>query len=262
MKNVILLAVALATFDVAPTLAEVTLTYELTNTDNGKSVKQFSIKEFYARIDDPADKNKYLLFQAGKFFPLFEVNQSEKIYTRLTPAATPTLGPSSPPKQAAKTSEPHNKATTDTGPADGTQGQPETGKHPGPAPSEASAKTPAPRLKPTKKSRKVADIECRIVLELQEGKPVIEHCMANSARLGITKREVITLSRTFNMGRDEQFDWLATGTKDEEFISIESKDLRSNRMLRLVALSTKPRPAGYYQIAREYRQVAHDSQLE
>ena len=94
---------------------------------------------------------------------------------------------------------------------------------------------------------------------MHEGEPVKEHCMANSAALGVTKREVITLARLFAMARKQEFNWLGVGTKDEEFISVQSRDLRDNRMLQLTAVSTKPLPTGYLRIPRAFEKVDSDA---
>jgi hypothetical protein len=213
--------------------ADATLTYQLVEADGSKAEKKFSTARFFIRIDDPADKDQYLLFQAGKFFPLFSVDQAKNSYTRLTSTVTPYMSP--------KSREHHGANQTDE--QGGSKQKAET------------RQKQAAKLKPTNKNRKVAGIECRVVQELADGKPVIEHCMANSARLGVTDRELITLARTFEMARSKDFGWLATGTEDEEFISVQSKDLRDNRVLTLTTVSTKPLPQGYLRIPREYKEV-------
>ena len=108
----------------------------------------------------------------------------------------------------------------------------------------------------------IAGIRCRVVHELRDGEAVMEHCMANSAALGVTKREVITLSRLFSMSRKMDFDWLGTGTKDEEFVAVQSRDLGNNRVLQLTSVSTKPLPAGYLRIPRSFKLVESDTQSE
>ena len=57
------------------------------------------------------------------------------------------------------------------------------------------------------------------------------------------------------MARSKDFGWLGTGTEDEEFISVQSKDLRDNRVLTLTTVSTKPLPQGYLRIPREYKEI-------
>ena len=138
----------------------------------------------------------------------------------------------------------------------------------GEAPAEAASDAPAAKsarrteaaiLKPTKKMRSVAGIECRVVHELIDGKPAIEHCMANSARLKVTDRELITLARSFGMARNMEFGWLGVGTQDEEFVSVQSRDLRDERLLELTSVSTKPLAEGYLRIPKTYSLVEPDT---
>ena len=63
------------------------------------------------------------------------------------------------------------------------------------------------------------------------------------------------MTRTFSMARDHQFGWLAVGTEDEEFISIQSRNLRSGKTFQLTSVSNKPLAQGYLKIPREYKQV-------
>jgi hypothetical protein len=72
-------------------VADATLTYELTGPNDAGTTKTLAIARFFARVDDSAKPDSYLLYQAGKFFPLYEVNPAEKAYTRLTPKVKPTL---------------------------------------------------------------------------------------------------------------------------------------------------------------------------
>ncbi len=83
--------------------------------------------------------------------------------------------------------------------------------------------------------------------------------MANSARLRITDRELITLSRLFGMARNMEFGWLGVGTEDEEFVSVQSRDLRDDRILELTSVSTKPLAAGYLRIPSAYKLVESET---
>jgi hypothetical protein len=235
-----MLAAVLALFGAASVHADATLTYELTAADGSKNTKKFSTARFYVRIDDPVDKESYLLFEAGKFFPLYAVNPVNSTYSRLTPEVTPYMSPQSRVHHGADKKAPGETAQT----------------------PETATKKPAPKLKPTKKQRRIAGIECRIVHELHQDKAVIEHCMANSARLGVTDREVITMARTFEMARNRDLGWLGTGSGDEAFVSIYSKDLRDNRVLQITAVSNKPLEAGYLRIPREYKQVTAEAKRQ
>lgn len=293
LKRLGVLALGLAGCGASMTQADATLTYELTGSDANKSVKQFSIARFFVRIDDPAEAKRFMLFQAGRFFPVYAVDEAESNYRLLTPPEKPWLGPNTRAKQmaqgknaaevaqqqtseeqtrteetAAEPSESEDSAGVKQAPA--SPGQ--AAKAEADAPADASTREtspaasakpdgrlPAPTFKPSKKKRTVAGIRCRVVHELFDDKPVKEHCMANSAALGVTKREVITLSRLFAMARKLEFDWLGVGTKDEEFIAIHSRDLGDNRMLQLTSLSAKPLPAGYLRIPRSFTLVESDA---
>lgn len=208
--------------------ADATLTYELSEADGSKVIKKFSTARFYVRIDNPADEKRYLLFEAGKFFPLYEVDQAESTYKQLTPEVIPYMGPDTMAKKAADAHTPE---------------------------VEPAEKAPVPVFNPVKKKLKVAGINCRVINEMVDGKPVIEHCMANSANLDLTTREIISMARTFSMARDRKFDWLGVGTEDEEFISVQSRDLRTNRVLKLTSVSNKPLAQGYLRIPRGYKKV-------
>jgi hypothetical protein len=212
----------------APAGADATLTYELTEADGSKTTKKFSTARLYVRIDDSADEKRYLLFEAAKFFPLYSVNQAESSYTQLTPKVIPYMGPET---MAKKTADAHT---------------PEI---------EAVEKAPPAVLKPSNKKRTIAGIRCRVINEMLDDKPVVEHCMVNSANLDVTTREVISMARTFSMARDRDFGWLAASTEDEEFISIQSRDLRTRRVFELTSVSNKPLAQGYLRIPREYKQV-------
>jgi hypothetical protein len=230
-------ALVLVTCSTSIAHADATLTYELSGPDGEKMVKEFSTSKFFVRIDDPSTPDQHLLFQAGRFFPLYSVDTAKRSYIRLTGEVIPFTGPESRKHRGAD----------------------ETGANQDPSQTAVqtaqNAKKPAASLKPTKTKRKVAGIECRVVHEVADGAPVIEHCMANSARLGLTKREIITMARTFEMARNRDLGWLGVGTEDEEFVSVYSRDQRDNRVLQLTEVSNAPLPVDYHSIPREYQQV-------
>ena len=165
--------------------ADATLTYELTEADGSKTEKKFSTARLYVRIDDSADEKRYLLFEAAKFFPLYSVNQAESSYTQLTPKVIPYMGPETAAKKAADAYTPE---------------------------IEAVEKAPKPVLKPSNKKRTIAGIRCRVINEMMDGEPEIEHCMVNSANLDLTTREIISMARLCSMAHDRDLGWLAVGT--------------------------------------------------
>ena len=79
--------------------------------------------------------------------------------------------------------------------------------------------------------------------------------MATKARLGITERESRTLARWFTMARREGFDWLGAATEVENFVSVQSRDLRRNKTLELKSVSKAPLPAGYLRIPKSFKEA-------
>jgi len=308
MKNALGTIMAAAGCIATAAYGDALLTYELTRPGAEARVQKVAIARFFARVEDSTKPDTYLLFQGGKFVPLFEVNPSQKTYRQLTPEVKPTLhagstGAAAKPATATATSEQNRsglpgpaasasaaKTAEQTAAATGgetskkpeaTTPEPTSTGEMSPAPAgptagaqadqaeanpavEGSGKTPRssaaqpkakPKLKATWDKREVAGIECRVVEEIEDGKPVIEHCMANKARLGITERETRTLARLFAMARDRGYGWLAVGTGDEEFVSIQARDMADGSELILKSVSTEPLPAGYLRISPEFKQT-------
>lgn len=81
LKSFGLCALVLGVCGAPAAYADATLTYELSGPETNKTVKKFSLARFFARIDDPAEAERYLLFQAGKFFPLYAVDKANQTYT-------------------------------------------------------------------------------------------------------------------------------------------------------------------------------------
>jgi len=314
--------------------ADATLVYGLDGGSRGKVEKTFSIARFFVRIDSSDEDGRYLLFQAGKFFPLFSVNETEETYTRLTPPVKARLGPETRTKgsqtqpandeakpvasDASKPSEadeasaaaadetkpagadatrsaaddavpaepasnvsgtaaleaPATAATQSTaegglpepaaahdgnvesakeGVSETSAQQGETAKEPAPPP----ALVPAPRFQATPKRDEVAGISCRVVQEIVNDKPVVEHCMANKAALGITEREMRTLARLFALARERSWDWLGAATEDEAFVSVRSRRLDSDARLELGSVSTDPLPQGHLRISRKFTEIPY-----
>ena len=246
MKLIIKTLVMLAMCHSHNAHADAALTFKLSGPDMQSRVKKISISRFFTRIDDPADPQRYLIYQTGKFFPLFEVDQAAKTYTRLTPEVNATLHANFPKTEPAGQDKPSAQskdvATQQDDPA-GRTGESE---------QVFAAKT---SLKNTKKQQSVAGIKCRLIEELRDNRPVMHHCMADKSRLGFTEREVRSLARVFGMARERGYEWLGTATGDEKFVSIKSRDLSNGMTLELVSVSNKPLPVGYLRIPKEYQKV-------
>lgn len=300
-KDTLRLIAALAGCCVSAAYGDATLVYELAGPDSPKAEKTFSVARFWVRVDDPAEKDQYLLFQAGKFFPMYRVAPTAQTYTRLTPEVKPTLHAGSgkkleaaseqqpqgsvpseaqansaketderedqpatqeqPEKQAAEVAEQAKPDAPDAG--DETPMTPEQPQSPDKATTAATQPAEYVKFKATKKMDTVAGIKCRVILELgRDDKPVKEHCMANTGHLGLTEREVITVARLFAAAREMDFEWLGVGTKDERFVSIQTRDLASNETLQLKSVSTKPLPKGHLRVPKSFKEVTSEEQAQ
>jgi hypothetical protein len=324
MHKRLALSLALIIVPSAPVHADAALVYELNQAGAVAAQKTFSISDFFVRVDSAEEPDSYLLFQAGKFFPLYRVNQEDGTYARLTPPVQARLGPLNRTKPVAPAAEseaatasaaaaPPPASETETPPAGvpdpkqgaaaetksedtpaaakgstasapaapTTAGETETppagvpdpkqgaAAETGPADPPAAAalqdqgvKSDAPpslpkvaKFRPTRKQDQVAGVSCRVVLELIDGKPAVEHCMANKAALSITERETRTLARLFSMARVRGYDWLGTATEDEEFVSVRSRDLARDKTLVLKSVSTQALPNGYLRVPRAFKEV-------
>lgn len=277
MKNILKFAAAIAGLCALPTHADVTLNFELSGPDMQSSAKNVSISRFFARIDDPAEPDSFLLYQAGKFFPLYQVNTSAATYTLLTPEVKPTLHAGITPKpEKATTEEPTateaasaTDASAETEQADSTAAETATQTSKvvtelatvdkaADYTSETTQDKPKTSLRLTKQSKTIAGVQCRVVEELAGDQPVMTHCMAEKTHLGISERETRTLARIFEMARERGYGWLGTATTDEQFVSIASQDLQSNKTLQLKSHSSKPLPTGYLRVPREFKKVPNE----
>lgn len=288
MKNVLKIAAVTASLWTFTAHADVTLTYELNGPEMEPRMEVISLARFFARIDNPAEPNTYLVYQTGKFFPLYRVDQTNGTYTRLTPEVNPTLHAESTPdagtaqdkpqqeamdaaahQSSAEVSEPvpatsseaKDSAVTETETGSATQAAAVataqvTHAKPASVTTQVTLATPATTLRLTQQTKEIAGVACRVVEELAGKQPVMIHCMADKARLGISEREIRSLARVFQMARERNFGWLGTATRDEKFVSVASEDLQSKKTLQLQFASTKPLPAGFLRIPREFKEVS------
>ena len=233
--------------------ADVTLEYSLSVGNETAVTKKISIARFFARVDSSDRPDEYLLFQAGKFFPLYRVNVAGGAYELLTPRVKPTLrtgvkeaNAAAPRGEAGDKANPSTSQDKEANAADTEQLTAATS-----APKDS---LDVPVFKPLRKMDEVVGIRCRMVLEMANEKPVVEHCMANTAGLGITEREARTLARLFVMAKKKGYGWVGTATKDEDFVSVRSKTTDQTSSLELVSVSTKALTPGYLRIPREYKE--------
>ena len=202
------------------THADLSLEFVRSSEPGQATTLTLAIARFYARVDDSNEPNRRLLYQAGKYFPLHEINDDTQTYRLLS-----TRDPK------------HQSSETPAG-----------------KPDEAKA-TPPIKLQPTKQSRTIAGINCLVITETWDGEAVREHCMANKARLGASEREMRTLARLFSMAREKDLGWMFAATDDEDFVSISTVDLRDQKRIDLKAASTAPLPVGHLRVPDGYRPV-------
>ena len=83
----------------------------------------------------------------------------------------------------------------------------------------------APKFKPIPKKQTVSGVRCQPVDEMdKDDKSIAEHCMSASGPLGLSAREMITLSRLLMSARRIGFGWPGVATPDERQASILSKN--------------------------------------
>jgi hypothetical protein len=221
------------------------------------AAKTLSVARFFVRVESSDQAGEYLLFQAGKFFPLFRVDEQNRTYTRLTPPVQPRLGPAD---RGAVRPEAATEATAPPAAA----ARPESAAPASVAGSPAAGATtpPGPRLQPTERMETVGGVRCRVVMELVDGAPAVEHCMANKAALGITERETRSLSRLFEMARKRGWDWLPAATGDEEFVSVRSRRATDGAAWTLRSVSTAALPVDYMRVSRDFRELPYQPPAE
>ena len=201
--------------------ADTTLVYETLDKDGAKTQHTFSISGRFVRIDaEPSKQPGYALFDSGRMV-MFFVDDKTKSYTPVR--ATPPIMESMP-HVTQKTEKP-------TDPAPGTT------------------------LKATKKKRTVADKRCRVVMEMVDDKQVAEHCMSGTGELGLSTREMMTLSRLFTKTGDLDLGLPGTATTDESYASIQTQRQDDKASQKLISSSKQAIPAEKLRIPREYKQL-------
>ena len=243
-------------FGVPAVQADATLVYALTDGTAGSVEKKISLTRFFARVDSSDRPDEYLLYQAGKFFPLYRVDTVKRSYRLLSSSVDPAgLGAMVEDSPVPAAGEGADDAASETA----NSGQGEQNAAP---PTDAAAaarvmpdEAPEAQFKPTRNMDSVAGVRCRVVMELEGGAPVVEHCMANKAGLGITERESRTLARLFVQSRRLGWGWLGAATSDEDFVSVRSYDPRSAGTLELQSVSRLALEPGYMKVPSDFEAV-------
>ena len=241
--------------------ADATLSYKLEPGTGQAQQLKIDIDGFFARIQSAAAPGGWWLFQAGKFFPVYRVDDKAETWTRLTEAPQARLGPvnrTAGIRQAPDASAGAAEADTRT---PGGLGQAEAaGRAAGGAAAPAATDTGSPPVfEATAEMDSIAGVRCRVVKELRGDAPAVAHCMANKAALGLTERELRTLCRAFEMAREQGLGWLGAATADEEFVSVRSRAEEGGASLVLESVSTAALPQDHMRVPREYEELPREA---
>lgn len=213
--------------------ADTTLVYELTDAQGNKIEQKYQIHGRFLRIDSDAEsQTNSLILDAGYMF-MYVVNRGKQTFT--------TFG-SSPFHQGKRMSEKTKTAGTD---------EPEAANI-----REASTTTPQPpKLSPTGQKKTVAGTRCMVVNEIRNDKPVAEHCLADAAALGMTSRELISMSRLIEFSKQwTDPDWIAVQS-GENFISIQSAPPAGDATFVLKSVSHEIMPSDFFRVPSEYQKL-------
>ena len=204
--------------------ADATLVYETVTADAGKTVHTFNIRGRFIRVDMDSDPNRYWVIYTG-LLTIADVDRSRQQYTfeKLPRPILPGAVAAAEEKPDTAATGQQTEATVTpsgaTSPTEQTAGL-------DPANEVAGGVTilaAEPIFAASRKKESVAGIGCRVVIEKVDKQPVAEHCMAGTGELGLTSREMITLSRMFTTARRLGLGWVGAATADERIVSINSR---------------------------------------
>lgn len=215
------------------TQADATLVYETLDAAGSKTQHTFSIMGRFVRIDtEPREQPGYALFDTGRMV-MFDVDEKTHSYK---------------PVKAGSHFHPAIPVTTVDTAEDSTAEK---------VASTNANTTLASTLKATKKKRSVAEKRCRVVLEMADNRQVAEHCMSGPGELGLSKREVYTLSRLFTKAENLGLNLMGVATEDERYVSIQSlqavdKDKASQT---LKSITKAAIPTEKMRVAEDYKMI-------
>ena len=241
--------------------ADATLVYETSDAAGAKTQYTFSILGRFVRIDsEPREQPGYSLFDTGRMV-MFNVDETAHNYMPVKagrhfhPAISVTPPDTTADKTAEKPalSEPAEDSSAEkpapSEPAEDSSAEKTASSDP------AAAASTATTLKATKKKRTVAGKRCSVVFELADEKPVAEHCMSGTGELGLSKREVVTLSRLFTKAANLNLNLLGAATEDERYVSIQSRQPDSKAGQILKSVSKTAIPYEKMRIPEDYKQL-------
>jgi hypothetical protein len=204
--------------------ADATLVYETVTDKNDKVLHTFGISGRFVRVSKDTEPDRYWVIDAG-LLTLADVDVAGQRYTftKLPRGMRQESGQDSNVKQA---------------------------------PAAAPRLSPQPVLVPTRNKRNIAQVLCREVRETHDGDPVALHCMAGTGPLGLTNREMVTLSRLFMLARRLDLGWAGVATADERIASVESRLQDGSATQILQSVSHDPIPDAAMQVPKRFKRVA------
>jgi hypothetical protein len=205
-----------------------TFVYDGTGADGKPWELRISTSEFFARIEGgPQQPASYLLFDGSTRLVFYAIDTAQKRYWLLpTPGAGGAQPPATPPPVSA--AEPVRAV---------------------PAPIAR------PDFTPSDRQEEVAGLRCRVVQHTVDGKPASEQCMATPASLGVSERDVRTLTRLLNTAQGYGMGWGVLGTRDERLVSIRARDPEGKVTAVLKSVDGRPLAAGAVRVGADYRRV-------
>ena len=248
-----------------PACADATLIYDTVTVEGARIMHTFSIRGRFVRVDMDSDPERHWIIDTG-LLTIADVDRSKKRYTfeklprpvlpgAVTSAETDTTTPPGE-KPAEGLQAPPDAASPEQ------QGStPETGTS-GTIDGESSELVAEPTLVPHRKKDAVAEIDCRIVMETAEDRPIVEHCMAGTGALGLGTREMITLSRLFTTVRRLGLGWLGAATADERIISISSRQVDGGASQVLRSVSYEYLPNEDMRVPKSYQRIKPGEEQE
>lgn len=241
-----------------PARADATLIYDTVTPEGARTMHTFSIRGRFVRVDMDSDPERHWVIDTG-LLTIADVDRSKKRYT-FDKLPRPTL------PGAVTTAETDTTPPSGEKPADGTEAPPDAAspEQQVAAPEIGSSDTtdggsagliPEPTLVPDRKKDAVAKIGCRIVMEMADDRPIAEHCMAGTGALGLTTREMITLSRLFTTARRLGLGWMGAATADERIVSISSRQLDGGASQVLRSVSYEYLPNEDMRVPKSYQRI-------
>ena len=235
LKKIVQLALLGGLCNAAAVHADATLVYQTVNAEGAKTQHTFAISGRFVRVDMDTEPDRYWVIDTG-LLTMADVDKSQQRYT---------FGKLPRPELPAAASSAKQK----------TPAAPQVGQD-----AENSAKSvpglaPEPILVPTRNKQNVAGTICRVVNEVADNKPVAQHCMAGTGPLGITSREMVTLSRLFTVARRLELGWAGVATADERIVSVDSRLSDGTAAQTLQSISYDWVPDERMQVSKRYKRV-------